>query len=644
MEVEDPNSTQPYFMEDDHGAVVAAAANHPQEATEAFLQNLANLLYPSSVDQRPTHEQLFQFLASLEALWLGSDEGETRKRMLSNFGMQETGFLAPQELDGHYKKHLCAVMSLHLMFKEQGLISDDERDIENSLRFTKLFDVLWNSRLITYAENRIRMAVHDIYDTYTPSDIGMFRFCPFEAGEMTEYQKYLVYLTDTLYQKRWRRYKDWCMEQTRTKEGYLTHSWQPVLSIEEFVYSSVDRVVQADQWYNVTKQRNNPKDAIQYLTKFRLTEFADLKKDRHIFSFNTGLYIAPMDKYMPFSDITSIPHDLVACNYFDLEFDNDSYHSYEDWYDIPTPTFQSILDYQDFPATVCRWFYVFVGRMIYEVGELDDWQVIGFLEGLAGSGKSSLLKVVKAFYHPEDVGALSNNPEKTFGLSGIFEKLIYLGFDVKGDFGLGQAAFQSMISGEDVSIAQKFKTAISIVWQIPGMLAGNETPAWIDNAGSMARRVVVWKFAKKVDSKDKNAKMAQDLKQEMPALIKKCNVAYLAAVEAYGNDDIWRHLPAYFLDTQREMQQTCNALHAFLVSDKIVKDEGRYVPKDVFLQAFKLFCQSENRLQPRFSTDLFIPIFAQHNIQVEKESLPYPPTAQDKVRTCTFFRNLDIVE
>ena len=488
------------------------------------------------------------------------------------------------------------------------------------------------------------MAVRDIYDTYTPNDIGMFRFCPTDqVGELNEYQRFLIFVTDNLYQKRWRRYKEWCVEQTRTNEGYLTHSWEPVLSIEQYVYSSVNRVTQADQWFNVTKQRNNAKDAIQYLSKFKLVEFPDLVKDRHIFSFRTGIYVAPKDLFLAYSDLTSIPHDIVACNYFDLDFDNATFDQCEDWYHIPTPTFQGILNYQGFDDSVCRWLYVFIGRMIYEIGELEDWQVIAFLEGMAGTGKSSILKAVKAFYHPEDVGALSNNPEKQFGLSGIFEKLIFLGFDVKGDFGLGQAVFQSMISGEDVSIAIKFKTAISAVWTTPGMLAGNEIPAWIDNAGSMARRVVVWKFNKKVDTDHKNARMMQQLRQELPALLKKCNVAYLSAVAEYGDDDVWKHLPAYFQDTQREMQQTCNSLHAFLVCDKIQKGEGLYVPKDIFLQAFKNFCTSENRQQPRFSNDLFIPIFQQHNIPISKEKLPYPPTS-GRQRLVTFFKNIDIME
>ena len=36
-----------------------------------------------------------------------------------------------------------------------------------------------------------------------------------------------------------------------------------------------------------------------------------------------------------------------------------------------------------------------MGRMIYEVGKLDEWQVIGFLKGDAGTGKGTITRVIK---------------------------------------------------------------------------------------------------------------------------------------------------------------------------------------------------------------------------------------------------------
>ena len=68
----------------------------------------------------------------------------------------------------------------------------------------------------------------------------------------------------------------------------------------------------------------------------------------------------------------------------DMEFD---FHSdlqgtlqTGDWYWIDTPNFQMLLDHQEFSEEECRWIYAFLGRVLYEVNEIDGWQVIPFFK------------------------------------------------------------------------------------------------------------------------------------------------------------------------------------------------------------------------------------------------------------------------
>ena len=73
---------------------------------------------------------------------------------------------------------------------------------------------------------------------------------------------------------------------------------------------------------------------------------------------------------------------------------------------------------------------------------------------------------------------------------------------IKADFSLPQAQFQGMISGEDISVSIKNKTAHTIAWNTPGIMAGNEVPNFTDNSGSVrSRRLVVFDFLRKVDKK-----------------------------------------------------------------------------------------------------------------------------------------------
>ena len=64
---------------------------------------------------------------------------------------------------------------------------------------------------------------------------------------------------------------------------------------------------------------------------------------------------------------------------------------------------------------------------------------------------------MKKFYESEDVRTLSNNVERKFGLSSIYDGFMFIAPEVKGDLCLEQAEFQSLVSGEDISIACKHK-------------------------------------------------------------------------------------------------------------------------------------------------------------------------------------------
>lgn len=67
-------------------------------------------------------------------------------------------------------------------------------------------------------------------------------------------------------------------------------------------------------------------------------------------------------------------------------------------------------------------------------------QVLPFFKGAAGTGKSTIVNyVIKPMYAKDDVGTLSNNIEKTFGLSNLSEKYIIVAPEVKADLRLEQA-------------------------------------------------------------------------------------------------------------------------------------------------------------------------------------------------------------
>ena len=262
------------------------------------------------------------------------------------------------------------------------------------------------------------------------------------------------------------------------------------------------------------------------------------------------------------------------------------------------------------------------GRLCYDVGELDSWQVIPFFKGIAGSGKSTLLtKVFEKFYEKEDVGTLANNIERKFGLSAIKDSFMFVAPEIKADLALEQAEFQSVVSGESVSVAVKNKTASSMVWKVPGVLAGNEVPNWKDNSGSVLRRILAWNFTKQVREADPH--LDKKLESELPIILLKCIRAYLDYSNKYRDRDIWNVVPPYFKIIQKQVAMVANTLHNFLESTNVKFGKDLCVPQKIFVQVFNQHCQANNLGKQKFNPDFYVGPFSSRDLEVRNNEVTY---------------------
>jgi hypothetical protein len=465
----------------------------------------------------------------------------------------------------------------------------------------------------------------------------------------TPFQKCLLYSLDQTYKAGYRRYKGQCCEEIKTVEGHRTRAWQPKFTIEQFIYSLANKDDDFETWKNFTSRGAVFRDVVDNMTKCVDAQFPEITKRRHVWSFKNGVFVGK--EWVPdrgVYDCRFYPYDsrefrcldptIIACKYFDQQFDDFSH--LERWQDIPTPWFDSILRYQKFEDEVCYWAYVMGGRLCYDVGELDGWQVIPFFKGIARSGKSTLItKVFKKFYENEDIGTLSNNIEKKFGLSAIKDAFMFIAPEVKGDLALEQAEFQSMVSGEDVSVAVKNKTAVSIEWKVPGVLGGNEVPNWKDNSGSVLRRILPWNFSKQV--RDADPQLDEKLNHELPIILLKCVRAYIDYSNKYRNKDIWNVVPEYFKKIQKQVAMVASTLHNFLESTNIVFGKELFVPQTLFIQVFNQHCQANNLGKPKFNPDFYAGPFSSRDIEVREEVVTYKGRTYPKQ---PIIYGLDVVE
>lgn len=419
---------------------------------------------------------------------------------------------------------------------------------------------------------------------------GVQRFSRLEVEDANNQQNLLLYLLNTLQERGMRRNGSDCYEKIHTEDGHDTHAWRNVGSVTDFVYDSARKEENFDQWLNLTAGRGNAATAAEHLCMCKDVQFPKLVRDRHVFSFSNGIYLAAEDAFVPYAQVKGrVASSTAACKYFDAPFD-----AFEDvpWEEIPTPNLQRVLDDQKLEADVSRWMYVFIGRLLYEVNERDGWQVIPYLKGQAGTGKSTILtRVCKNLYDAGDVGVLSNNVERKFGLSAFVDKYLFVAPEMKSDLCLEQAEFQSMVSGEAMQLNVKFKTAHAVDWKVPGIMAGNEVPGFRDNSGSIHRRIVVFDFVERISNGD--MELGARLEKELPAIVKKSNAAYRWAVENHGREDVWTALPAYFTQTRKELSETTNSILLF-VNDQLRSARDVHMTWHSFTTSYAIFCSQSN--------------------------------------------------
>lgn len=550
--------------------------------------------------------------------------------------------LNSQLINDGYKKQVIFLGHLFSAFMSAlGKTDDLEEDIEDyKLRLRNDFDKIF--RNLYYMSGSIESlframeVLSPTHDHLRHDEFDLTRYAPVDTSECNTFQNLLLYILFRLSQRRYRKYGEFCYEAIYNSERHYTFAWKQSVEIKKFIYLECQKESNFEQWKNLTAGGGNRAEQLtKFLQECQDQQFPELVKDRHMFAFENGLYITNIegkdgkltDMFYEYKNVdwSKIDPHKVACKYFKQDFCLDEP---DDWYDIKTPHFQGVLDYQwsekvqkekgfamtsEEAETICRWLYVFMGRMLYEVGELKErWEVAPFLIGIGGCGKSTISNCLGYFFDEADVGYISNHIDPNFGVAALKDKFIAVAPEIHDDFTLDQTEFQKMISGEAVKIRQMYKDPKHVTkWTVPIFLVGNASANYDDKQGQISRRLVFFFFNVKVKDEHKNPNLMQEIKNnEIPALIKKCNRAYLEYVEKYKDKDIWHALPQYFKKLQNRFNK--NPLYEFLRQDNIKMGSEWYVPWDTFKQKFITYCQMNNWGHERINREDCAHIFAKY--------------------------------
>lgn len=555
----------------------------------------------------------------------------------------DRGSFGLRELDDRINERELEAIGLYHRMHELGMFpekNDEDPSKRETLRkIVKVLEMVFYAKRVVLSAFQAKLAVHQLHvedgvlDLDQDLDVRLgswalrFRFID---GETTGFQNLLLFLLDAAMEKKYRKADGWLYEPV-VINGRDMHSWRPVCEIKDFVYSMLRKETCWDQWKNATQNMKNVASAIEYLTNCHDHQLPQLVKQRGVYSFCNGVYVAERDHFYDFSsDQAPLSDKIVSCKFVDVPFDATERAS---WRDIPTPHLDSIMIYQGWPDDVRNWLYVFLGRMLYSLNAHDSWQVIPFFKGVGSSGKSTIiLKVCKNFFDAVDVGILSNNIERKFGISAFYDKYLFLAPEIRNDLAMEQAEFQSIVSGEDVQVNVKHKKAFCVEWTVPGALAGNEVPSWADSGGSIQRRIVLFDFARPVRNGD--MKLGDKLAAELPNILRKCNKAYLEKAAKYSEVNIWSVLPKYFVTTRDSLAQSTNSIEGFMATPDVRVGEDRWCPFDDFKSALKEYEIKNSIPSKRYTSDFFVGPFEKLGLKMCRETRAYrggPPRFGDYV-------------
>eukprot|EP00953_Heterococcus_sp_UTEX-ZZ885_P018702 10454-Heterococcus_DN1.PRE.2 len=253
-----------------------------------------------------------------------------------------------------------------------------------------------------------------------------------------------------------------------TVNGRKTHAWVParddadrnqnydtVESLCHFICQKSRNVDIWKKWISI-----NSKSVYDKLQNCVESEFPNLQTTRSWLAFKDGLYSVYHDVFIYYDDArVELSQDLAVCHYHNVNF-SPSYLSVRRVGPIPrcpilsnplrelhTPLFDKIMDTQKLCKHTQFWLMAMMGRCLHRAQMFEAWQVVLYIKGRAGTGKSTIISLLSAIYNEQDVANISNNTEATFGLMGLTpDKLLWVAPEVKADFTLVSAASCSIIT------------------------------------------------------------------------------------------------------------------------------------------------------------------------------------------------------
>ena len=380
------------------------------------------------------------------------------------------------------------------------------------------------------------------------------------AAEIKPFHEVYDFVMDRCFEQCLRHREGILFEPVFTEDGHNTRFYKEYKEVLDFVYNCTDRFTN-ERFFLLMTTGGNARQAADIMTNYkRDPRLRQHTASRYHFAFRNCIFSSEERKAYFFSphenqaSVGQLPADICCCQFIDLVLDP-TWLSDEVLANpmlIKTPTVDKILKDQGHGEDVIYWVKVFLGRMCFNLGVHDDWQICLFFRGVAGSGKSSLLKLFSKIYLPSDIGILMSDGQATFSDEHLLGKFVILAMDVDTNMKFSEARFNSFVSAEMVAVNRKFKTALNKEWESPMAMASNSGPPFKDRGGNCTRRFMITSFDKPIKNADTS--MFKRLEKELGAFLISIVLCYHKAAKEHGHRSLWSEglLPKTFHDAKKQ--------------------------------------------------------------------------------------------
>lgn len=234
---------------------------------------------------------------------------------------------------------------------------------------------------------------------------------------------------------------------------------------------------------------------------------------------------------------------------------------------MKTLSIYKVFKSQDFDDDDVFWFCALLGRLL---GKGDKKEIAPYLRGVAGAGKSTVLKLIMMLLQDCDIAQLQDDGRENFSDAHMIGKRLVVAIDIGTKPNFSKTRLISHISKEPIAIDVMYGDTISphtpdANW----ILAGNGQFPWSDVSGNLARRFPTFVFSKMILKSDSEL-FTECLKERIHFLFLIMSmynemISLLGARSIWDKDDFGRpFLPSKVFFARQQYLMSCSSLSTFL--------------------------------------------------------------------------------